>query len=189
MADLQHFHLFPELPFEIREMVWMSSFPGARSTRARPALEALNWIYHNRKARQILDVTFSYEDSDRIVALRTSRESRQAALSVYRPRVTGWGIIYFCPDRDTVLFAGFETVFETLVSHGSRPASIAQLLMNTCEREASQFADSSTKVEWWEPVLERLGYITREPSLSGQAPPDQERTDRYTPSNIPHMIY
>jgi hypothetical protein len=71
------------------------------------------------------------------VALRTSRESRQAALSAYRPRVTRWGIIYFCPDRDTVLFVGFETVFETLVSHRSRLASIAQLLINTCEREAS----------------------------------------------------
>jgi hypothetical protein len=62
-------------------------------------------------------------------------------------------------------------VFETLVSHGSRPASIARVLMNIYGREASQFADSSTNVEWWEPVLERLGYITREPSLSGQAPP------------------
>jgi hypothetical protein len=51
--------------------------------------------------------------------------------------------------------------------------------MNIYEREASQFADSSTNVEWWEPVLERLGYITREPSLSGQAPPYQERTNRY----------
>jgi hypothetical protein len=79
-------------------------------------------------------------------------------------------------------------MFETLVLHGSRPASIARLLVNICEREASQFADSSTNVEWWEPVLERLGYITREPSLNGQAPPDQERTNRYTPSNIPHMI-
>jgi hypothetical protein len=75
-------------------------------------------------------------------------------------------------------------VFKTLVLHGSRPASIAQLLINICEREASQFVDSSTNVEWWEPVLERLGYITRELSLSGQAPPDQKRTNRYTPSNI-----
>jgi hypothetical protein len=167
----------------------MSSFPGARSIRARPVLEALSWIYHNRKSRQVLDVKFSYEESDPIVGLRTSRESHQAVLSVYRPRVARWKIIYFCPDRDTVLFAGFETVLETLVSHGLRPASIAQLLMNICECEASQFADSSTNVEWWEPVLERLGYITREPSLSGQAPPDQERTKRYAPSNIPHMIY
>ena len=62
-------------------------------------------------------------------------------------------------------------MFETLVSHGSRPAFIARVLMNIYGREASQFADSYTNVEWWEPVLERLGYITREPSLSGQAPP------------------
>ena len=80
-------------------------------------------------------------------------------------------------------------MFETLVSYGSRPASVAQLLMDICEREASQFVDSSTNVEWWEPVLERLGYITRELSLYGQAPPHQERTNRYAPSNIPHMIY
>jgi hypothetical protein len=80
-------------------------------------------------------------------------------------------------------------VLGTLVSHGLRPASIAQLFMNICELEANRFADSSTNVEWWEPVLERLGYITREPSLSGQAPPHQERTNRYTPSNIPHIIY
>ena len=80
-------------------------------------------------------------------------------------------------------------MFETLVLHGSRPASIAQLLVNICEREASQFADSSTNVEWWEPVLERLGYITRELSLSGQALPYQERTNRYTPSNILYIIY
>jgi 2EXR family len=89
MADLQHFHLFPELPFEIREMVWMSSFPCARSIRARPVLEALSWIYHNRKSRQVLNVKFSYEDSDLIAALRTSKEPRQTVLSVYRPRVTG----------------------------------------------------------------------------------------------------
>jgi hypothetical protein len=147
MADLQHFHLFPGLPFEIREMVWMSSFPDARSIRARPVLEALSWIYHNRKSRQVLDVKFSYEDSNPIVALRTSRESCQAALSVYRPRVTEWGIIYFYPNRNTILFAGFETVFETLISHGSRPASIAQLLITICERKASQFPDSSKNVE------------------------------------------
>jgi hypothetical protein len=167
----------------------MYSFPGARLIRVHLALEALSWTYHNSKSPEVLDVEFSYEDSDPIAALRTSRESRQAALSFYRPRVTGSGIICFCPDRDTVLFAGFETVFETLVLYGSRPASIAQLLMNICEREASQFADSSTNVEWWEPVLERLGYITRELSLSGQAPPDQKRTNRYTPLNIPYMIY
>ena len=83
-------------------------------------------------------------------------------------------MVYFCPDRDTVLFAGFEM----LVSQGSRPA-IARLLLNVCERGVSQFADSSTNVEWREPVLERLGYITRESSLSGQAPPDQEKTNRY----------
>jgi hypothetical protein len=170
-------------------MIWISSFPSARSIRVRLALEALSWIYHDGKSPEVLDIKFSYEESDPIVALRTCRESRRAVLSVYRPRVAGWKTIYFCPDHDTVLFAGFEPMFETLVSHGSRPASIAQLLMNICEREASHFADLSTNVEWWEPVLERLGYITREPSLSGQAPPDQERTNRYTPSNIPHMIY
>jgi hypothetical protein len=189
MADLQHFYLFPGLPFEIRELIWIFSLPGARSIRARLALEALSWIYHNGKSPEVLDVKFSYEESGPIPALWTSRESRQVALSAYRPRVAGWKTIYFCPDRDTVLFAGFETMFKTLLSHGSRPASIAQLLVNICEREASQFADSSTNVEWWEPVLDRLGYITREPSLSGQTPPDQEKTNRYTTSNMPHMIY
>jgi hypothetical protein len=73
----------------------MFSFPGAHSIRVRLALEALSWTYHDSKSLEVLDVEFSYEDSDPIAALRTSRESRQAALSVYRPRVTGWGIIYF----------------------------------------------------------------------------------------------
>jgi hypothetical protein len=181
MADLQHFHLFSWLPGEIREIIWLFSFPSARSIRV--------CLAHNSKSLEVLDVEFFYEDNDPVAALRTSRESRQAALSVYRPRVIRWGIIYFCPDRDTVLFAGFETVFLTLVSHGSRVGHIACLCMNICERESSQFADSSTNVKWREPILERLQYITRESSLSGQAPPDQKRTNRYTPSNIPHMIY
>jgi len=89
MADLQHFHLFLGLPFEIREMIWIFSLPGARSIRTHLALEALSWIYHNRKSREVLDVKFSYEDSDLIAALRTSRESREAVLPVYRPRVIG----------------------------------------------------------------------------------------------------
>ncbi len=177
MADLQYFHRFPELPFEIRQMIWMFSFPRARSVRVR--LAALNWFYHNGKSPEVRDVKFSHEESDPIVALWTCRESRQAVLSVYRHRVARGKTIYFCPDRDTILFAGFEPIFETLVSQGSRPAFIARLLVNLCERGASQFADSSTNVEWREPVLERLGYITREPSLSGQAP-DQEKPNRYT---------
>jgi hypothetical protein len=118
------------------------------------------------------------------VALQTSTESRQAALLVYRCIVTGGRTIYFSLDRDTLLFAGFETVFETLVSNAWRPGHIAQLLINTCDLEASQFADSSTTIEWSEPILEKLGYIKREQSLSGQAPPDQERRSRYTSSNI-----
>jgi hypothetical protein len=46
-------------------MIWISSFPGARSIRVRLVLdEALSWIYHNGKSPEVLDVKFSYEESD-----------------------------------------------------------------------------------------------------------------------------
>jgi hypothetical protein len=74
-------------------------------------------------------------------------------------------------------------VFKALVSNACRPTEIAQLLMNTCDLEASRFADSSTTIEWSEPILEKLGYIKREQSFCRHAPLDQERRKRYAPSN------
>lgn len=188
----QHFHLFLELPFEIREMIWKFSLPSTRSIRVRLLVledRPLNLFYHRNKSLRVLDVEFSYEDHDLIMALQTSKESRQAALLVYRCLVTSGRTIYFCPNRDTLQFAGFETVFETLVSNAWRPASIMQLLMGMCNLEASRFADSSTTVEWSEPVLKRFGYITMERSLNGQAPLDEERRNRYVPSNVHPIQY
>jgi hypothetical protein len=56
-------------------------------------------------------VEFSYEDNNPIVVLKTSRESREIALLVYQSFVKGERIIYFCPDRHTLLFARLEAVF------------------------------------------------------------------------------
>jgi hypothetical protein len=183
----QHFHPFTKLPFEIRKMIWKFTFPDARSIRVRPLVpddRFLCLLDHSNNRVGVLDVGFSYKDNDPIVALRTVRESRQAAQSVYRCLVKNGQTIYFCPDRDTLLFAGFEKVAETLVLNAWRPASIAQLLRNTCDREASPFADTSTIIQWSGPVLARSANIKSEPSLGRQAPLHQERRDKYAPLHI-----
>jgi hypothetical protein len=149
------FHRFSELPLEIREMIWTFSFPGARSIRVRPTMPKdgrLPLLSYRKKPQRVL-VKFSYEDNNPIAALHTSRESRKAALSALS---VGRGLIkngiYFCPDRDTLLFTGLEAMFQTLLSCAGRPPSIVRLLTNTLDYEASQLAGqcarSSTTIKW-----------------------------------------
>jgi hypothetical protein len=145
----QNFHQFPKLPPEIREKIWKFSFPDARSIRVCPYIPKDGdppLLVDVDEPRKVL-VEFSYEDDNPIVALKTSRESREIALSVYRSFGKGGRIIYFCPDRNTLLFAGLEEVFFMLVLAGDRPGSVIQLLRNTFDYKASQFADSSTTIK------------------------------------------
>jgi hypothetical protein len=79
---------------------------------------------------------------------------------------------------------GFETMFKALISNAYRPTEITQLLINTCDLKASRFTDSSTTIEWSEPILEKLGYIKREQLFCRYTPLYQERRKRYIPSNI-----
>ena len=106
----------------------------------------------------MVHVKFSYEDNNPIAALRTSRESRKAALSVYQRCIENG--IYFCPDRDTLLFTGLEEMFQTLLSTGARPHYIVRVLTNTFDYEASQLAGqcarSSTTIKWSAPFFEHI---------------------------------
>jgi hypothetical protein len=179
----QNFHQFPELPPEIREKIWKFSFPDARSIRVCPIVPKdghLSLPVHGNKPQRVL-VKFSYEDDNPIMALKTSRESRGIALSVYKcfiehPRglelegdeedldlPLGGKITYFCPDRDTLLFAGLEEVFMMLLLSGERPGSVTQLLTNTFDHEASQitdqFADSSTTIKWSSILENTTSYV------------------------------
>jgi len=104
----------------------------------------LSLLVRGNKPQRLL-IEFSYEDNNPIVALKTSGESRKIALSVYRSFVKDGRRIYFCPNRDTLLFAGHEAVFSMLLFTGERPGFVTQLLKNTFDHEASQLTNSSTK--------------------------------------------
>jgi hypothetical protein len=147
-------------------MIWTFSLPGACSIRVRPTVPKdglLPLLSDRYKPRRVL-VKFSYEDNNPIAALRTSRESRKAALSVYQYCIENG--IYFCPDRDTLLFTGLEAMFRTLVLTGERPHFIVRLITNTLDYEASQLAvqcaRSSTTIRWSAPGFEHLtkSYVT-----------------------------
>jgi hypothetical protein len=146
----QNFHLFSKLPREIREKIWKLSFPDGRSIRVCPIVPKdgyLALLVRGNKLQRVL-TEFSYEDNDPIVALKTSRESREIALSVYRSFVKGERIIYFCPDRDTLLFAGLETVFLMLLYIGGRPGLLRNILDHEASQLEDQFRDPSTTIKW-----------------------------------------
>lgn len=157
----QDFHRFPKLPPEIREMIWTFSFPGTRSIRVRPLVpegRPVHLLNHDNKPQRV-DVRFSYEDNNGpIIALKISKESRKAALSVYHCFVGGGRKIYFCPNRDTLLFEGLRAVFWKLLRAGESARSVLRLLTNTCDHEATQlagqFAYSSPTIEWLAPCFE-----------------------------------
>jgi len=76
--------------------------------------------------------------------------------------------IYFCPNRDTLLFTGLKEMFWILLFSGERPHSIFRLLANTLDYEASQLAGqctrSSTAIKWSAPFLEHIttqSYVKR----------------------------
>jgi hypothetical protein len=74
----RHFHLFTELPFEIRQMIWKFSLPAARSIRVHPLVpedRSLGLLDHSNKRVGVLDVGFSYEDNDSIACTRELPEN------------------------------------------------------------------------------------------------------------------
>ncbi|PMD55497.1 uncharacterized protein K444DRAFT_666721 [Hyaloscypha bicolor E] len=105
--------------------------------------------YRDIESSKVLNITFSYKDNDPITALRTTQESRRAALRIYQQLVMSGRKIYFCPDRDVLQFVGLATVSLKLLSE--RPEDILQILKNTVDYESrqlmSQFGDSSTPIK------------------------------------------
>jgi hypothetical protein len=149
----QNFHLFSQLPPEIRKKIWKLSFPDGRWIRVHPIVPKdvhLSLLVRGNKPQRLL-IEFSYEDNDPIVALKTSRESRMIALSVYRSFVKGGKRVYFCSDSDTLLFAELVEVSLMLLRTRMRPGLVKQLLANTFDHEAvqltGQLSDSST-IKW-----------------------------------------
>lgn len=105
--------------------------------------------YRDIESSKVLNITFSYKNNDPITALRTTQESRRAALRIYQQLVMSGRKIYFCPDRDILQFVGLATVSLKLLSE--RPEDILQILKNTVDYESrqlmSQFGDSSTPIK------------------------------------------
>jgi hypothetical protein len=156
----QDFHLFPDLPFEIRGRIWRFSFPKARTIQALPLIdEDRPLTYRDNESSKVLDITFSYESKNPITAfLRTSKESQKLALSIYQRLVMGRRTIYFYPDRDILVFVGLPTVFLKLLFKETQ-TNIMRLLENTLDHESRQLTgqcvDSSTRVVWEAPFFEK----------------------------------
>jgi hypothetical protein len=179
---LQNFHLFPKLPPEIREKIWSFS-AGARSIRVRPLVARDRLSVLRRGKKSVLDIQFSYKGTDPIVALWVSRESRSTVLLHYNSRPIGGRTIYFCPDRDTVVFTGLGTAIMTLAP-GARlgPTEISELLGNTCELEARQFPDTSTIIEWG--PCEKLDLRIKICDLEGSRPRDLSAAVEWSVPNL-----
>jgi hypothetical protein len=140
---LRDFHRFSELPLEIREIIWIFSLSGACSIRIRvhPLVpkDGRLLILFDRNKYRMDHIKFFYKDNNPIAVLRTSSKSRKAALSVYQYYIENG--IYFCSDRNTLLFTGLEEMFRILLSTGARPYYIIQVLTNTFDYKANQLAD------------------------------------------------
>jgi hypothetical protein len=115
------------------------------------------------------------------MALKTFRKSRKIALSVYRNFVKGKRIIYFCPDRDILLFAGLVKVFWMLSRTRERPGLVTQLLANTFDHEASQLMDQlahSSTIKWLSILENTTSYVMRRgrPIMTYRLPPPRSRS-------------
>jgi hypothetical protein len=161
----QSFDLFPELPLEIRLMIWRRSFPDDRSILVRPIVAEDSHLQFSDGDKPRIRINFSYHDNNPIAALQTSSESRQLALSVYRSFVANKRIVYFYSARETLLFEGLDTIVQKLYSDGVSPPP--GVLTNTLNDEASQlmaqYTDSAL-IRWSAPGLKGRVYNLRAPA-------------------------
>jgi hypothetical protein len=101
-------------------MIWRRFFPSALSSvpagfALRPPVSKghlLSWLYPVNKFTGFFYVKLSNEDKAIIIALQISGDSHRAALLVYRCLVARGRTIYFYPDRDSLLSAGLETLYQ-----------------------------------------------------------------------------
>jgi len=107
----------------------------------------LSWL--TWKFLPTLDIEFSYEHNDSIVALRVPGESRRTFLPYYELRIFRRRTIYLHPDRDTIVLAGLGTAISTLAlcQYNLRAIEMSTVLNNAFARErARQFPDAIAKL-------------------------------------------
>ena len=152
----QQFHLFPELPYELRALIWRFSF-------CRPIQVQLELGTGSIPALLPEHIqglcSFSYDKNTTPPALLTCKESRDIALSSYNcfPPRTIHNRIYYSPDLPTIYYyplydnihlEGVAKLVECATRIGLRPSDMETLAMEISAFAASQFPGSLMKVSW-----------------------------------------
>ncbi|PVH68928.1 hypothetical protein DL98DRAFT_190176 [Cadophora sp. DSE1049] len=150
----QQFDLFPELPYELRALIWTFSF--CRPIQVQ--LELGTWSIPALLPEYVQGLcTFSYDKNTTPPALLTCRESRRVALSSYDcfPRTIHNRIypanlptIYYYPLYDYIHLEGVAKLVECATRIGLRPSDMKTLAMEISAFAASQFPGSPMKVSW-----------------------------------------
>ena len=151
----QQFHLFPELPYKLRALIWRFSF--CRPIQVQPELGTGSIPALLPEHIQGL-FSFSYDRNTTPPALLTCKESRDIALSSYDcfpPRTIYNRIyspdlptIYYYPLYDDIHLEGVAKLVECATRLGLRPSDIETLAMEISAFAASQFPGSPMEVSW-----------------------------------------
>ncbi|KAK0114150.1 hypothetical protein ONS95_013652 [Cadophora gregata] len=158
-SNLQ-FHLFRELPSELRELIWKFSL--RRTVRVQLQLEARGIPTLSTEHVRGL-CTFSYKNNTVPTALRVCKESRQIATSTYDcfpPQAISNRIhppnLYYYPLYDDIHIEGGAALLEYTKLFGLRPLDMKTFAMHIGAFAASQFPGPPMKVYWsWQQTIDR----------------------------------
>ncbi|PVH67891.1 hypothetical protein DL98DRAFT_257124 [Cadophora sp. DSE1049] len=153
----QQFLLFPELPYEIRALIWRFSF--CRPIQVQLELDTCSIpALLPQYIQRLCKITFSYDKNTIPPALHTCKESRDIALAVYdcfppptihnRICPPDLPTIYYCPLYDNIYLEGVAELVEYAIRVRLRPPEVKTFAMEISAFAASQFAGSPMKVSW-----------------------------------------
>jgi len=129
---LSEFQLFPQLPAEIRRIIWSGVIPGQRAIRVVPHRSSKTMTQDGAPTYRLRYGPRYFMDHIPTVLLHICKESRTFALERYKPFLgspCGDLPIYFDFEGDTLFFnSNLEWKFMTDISDGEREAEKKEVL-------------------------------------------------------------
>ena len=152
----QQFHLFPELPGELRELIWKFSLYG-RTVLVQ--LKLGTWNIPTLSLEHVQGLcTFSYKENHTPPALGVCKESRDIAASFYkcsplrafRDRIHSPNLstVCYCPFYDNIRIQGEAALFEYAKIAGLRLPDMRTFVIYISASAASDSPGSPTTVSW-----------------------------------------
>jgi len=152
----QQFHLFPELPGELRELIWKFSLYG-RTVLVQ--LKLGTWNIPTLSLEHVRGLcTFSYKENHTPPALGVCKESRDIAASFYkcsplrafRDRIHSPNLstVCYCPFHDNIQIQGGAALYEYAKIAGLRLPDMRTFVIYISASAASDSPGSPTTVSW-----------------------------------------